>query len=230
MPNKYILVFILFGVAALILLFPAQVSTVLRFLRLKRRDRTVQFADSISLTWGRHFWEGRGVLPAWAGFQQRLGPYASTSGSKPSAGEVQLSVSSPEDGVPTEPSEAQEKAFRHVRQNDAAMRDKVLKAVFDAYPERRETYKEFLGEDFETQMPVLKAPADLKSLIGLSTIHILAVEKDGLAYLGFEFGCEWEEEHGLGVMSHGDRIIEVGSAEEAFSTHIASQDRSRNNG
>jgi hypothetical protein len=53
--------------------------------------------------------------------------------------------------------------------------------------------------------------------MGLSTVHILNDGKDGLAYVGFELGCTWEEEHGLGVMSLGDRIIEVGSAEDAFS-------------
>jgi hypothetical protein len=65
-------------------------------------------------------------------------------------------------------------------------------------------------------MPVLQNPSDLKPLMGLSTVHIGDVEKDGFAYIGFEFGCNWEEEHGLGVMTHKDRIIEVGDAETAF--------------
>ena len=109
---------------------------------------------------------------------------------------------------------------------DAPLTDMVLKAIFDVYPEWRENYKEFLGEELEDRMPELHSPSDLKTLIGLSTIHVLSVERDGLAYVGFEFGCEWEEEHGLGVMLHGNRIIDVGSAEEAFSTSIANKDKS----
>jgi hypothetical protein len=80
----------------------------------------------------------------------------------------------------------------------------------------RENFLEFLGEDADQQMPELRESSELKRLIGLSTVHISDVEKEGVAYVGFEFGCTWEEEHGLGVMTHRDRIIEVGDAETAF--------------
>jgi len=36
------------------------------------------------------------------------------------------------------------------------------------------------------------------------------VEKDGIPYVGFEFGCTWDEEHGLGVLMHGTRTVEIG--------------------
>jgi hypothetical protein len=223
METKYIVVFALFGVAVLVVLFKDHLA---RLLRTKRPERIVLFADSIRLTWGDHFWEGKAVLPSWTGFQKRLGPYASVSGAEPSSGEVQLSVSSPDAHIPASPSEAQVKGFRHVRDNSDEMRDLVLKAILDVYPKWRESYKEFLGEELEERMPALHDPSDLKTLIGLSTVHVLSVERDGLAYVGFEFGCEWEEEHGLGVMSHGNRIIDVGSAEEAFSASIANKDKS----
>jgi hypothetical protein len=222
METKYIVVFALFGVAVLVLLFKDHLAGLFR---RKRPERIVQFADSIRLTWGNHFWEGKAVLPSWAGFQKRLGAYASISGAEPSTGEVQLSVSSPDADIPDAPSEAQIKAFNYVRENDQAMRDKVLEAIFDVYPKWRESYKEFLAEELEERMPALHSPSDLKTLIGISTVHVLSAEKDGLAYVGFEFGCEWEEEHGLGVMSHGNRIIDVGSAEEAFSASIANKDK-----
>ena len=226
MQTKLVIVFALFGIAVLIVLYPASISWLLKLLRVKQPKRIVQFADSIQLEWSNFFWEGTAVLPAWTGLQKRLGPYASVSGVDQSSGEVHLSVSSPEDDIPSAPSEAQVKGFCHVRDNGPAMRDKVLKAIFDVYPKWRDKYKDFLGEGLEKQMPVLHTPSDLRSLIGLSTIHVLRVEKDGLAYVGFEFGCEWEEEHGLGVMSHGDRIIDVGSAEEAFNSSTANEDKS----
>jgi hypothetical protein len=45
-------------------------------------------------------------------------------------------------------------------------------------------------------------------LVGLGVIHILPVALDDVAYTGFEFGCNWDEEHGLGVMMHQSRIVE----------------------
>jgi hypothetical protein len=226
MPTKYIIVFALFGIAVLIVLFPRFFS---RLFRLRQPARTVEFAESILLNWDGHFWEGSTVLPSWAGFQQRLGPYASVSAAELSEGTVHLSISSPNEVNSAAPSEAQVRAFRYLRENDQAVRDKVLAAIFEVYPKWRDNYSEFFGEELDAHMPRLSNPSDLKPLIGLSIVHILNVEKDGLAYIGFEFGCTWEEEHGLGVMCCRDRIIEVGSAEEAFSASIANRDKAPGN-
>jgi hypothetical protein len=221
MQTKYVIVFALFCIAVFVVLFPKCISWLVGLFRTKQPEKTIQFTESVQLKWGDYFWEGRLVLPSWSGFQKRLGPYSSVSGCEPSVGEVQLSVSSPDESKPSPPCEAQVRSFCYIRDNDCVMCEKVLKAIFDVYPAWRENYKDFLGEEFEKQMPVLHTLSDLKSLIGLSTVHILNVEKDGLAYVGFEFGCTWDEEHGLGVMSIGGRIIDVGSAEEAFSINDA---------
>jgi len=34
-----------------------------------------------------------------------------------------------------------------------------------------------------------------------------------LTYAGFEFGCTWDEEYGLGVLMHGTRTVEIGGAD-----------------
>lgn len=44
----------------------------------------------------------------------------------------------------------------------------------------------------------------------------LAISKDGFAYVGFELGCSWDEEHGLGVLTHKDHVVKIGEAETAF--------------
>jgi hypothetical protein len=50
------------------------------------------------------------------------------------------------------------------------------------------------------------------------------VSKDGFAYVGYEFGCTWDDEHGLGFMTHKDRIIDFGGADTSFLTWVASGD------
>jgi hypothetical protein len=61
-------------------------------------------------------------------------------------------------------------------------------------------------------------------LIGLSNVHILSVARDGI---GLQFGCTWDEEHGLGVMTHRDRVVQVGGADTSFLTWIAEEDAER---
>lgn len=225
--------YIILGVVVVVLFVltePARVRWLSQWFKKNRPEKIVQFAGLVPLKWGKYFWEGKTVLRSWAGFQERLGPYAWESSPEPSTGEVHLFVDSPDENDPKNPappSESQTKAFLYLQENDQLLQQKVLKAIFDVYPKWRESYRSFLGERFEQEMPVLNSPLDLKSVMGLSTIHILSVDKDGLAYVGFEFGCTWEEEHGLGVMSYRDNIVDVGSAEESFSLSVANEDGSK---
>jgi hypothetical protein len=48
--------------------------------------------------------------------------------------------------------------------------------------------------------------------------------RDARAYLGFSFHVAWEPEHGLGVMVHGRRIVDVGGADTSFLEWIAERD------
>jgi hypothetical protein len=62
------------------------------------------------------------------------------------------------------------------------------------------------------------------ALIGLHDVYVHQVLKDGLPYVGYEFGCTWDGEHGLGVLVHGTRVVEVGGAQTAMTLWIAKQD------
>ncbi len=79
-----------------------------------------------------------------------------------------------------------------------------------------EEEKEDFEEEYGYDVPVVNQPEELKELIKLHTVHVESGAKDGIAYLGFEFDCNWDEEHGLGVMMHGSRVLEVGQAEVSF--------------
>ena len=64
--------------------------------------------------------------------------------------------------------------------------------------------------------PAVDHPAQLQNLIGLNIVHVLDELNDGVCYIGCEFGCQWDEEHGLGVMTHRGQVVQVGAAEESF--------------
>ena len=66
--------------------------------------------------------------------------------------------------------------------------------------------------------------ARICSLIGVGIVHVLAEAKAGHAYVGFEMGCTWDEEHGLGVLTHIGRVVELGQADTAFVGHSVKKD------
>jgi hypothetical protein len=160
------------------------------------------------LQWGGYFWEGRVALGSWRGFQSRSGAYAARSATKESDGTARLSVAAPGGVVERPPSAEQANALRYLLEHEEAIRDALVAAIFEEYSAIREGLLRD-GLDDEEDLPNLERPDQLKAHIGLSTVHILAVVKDGAAYVGFEFGCTWDMEHGLGVMMHRGRIVEV---------------------
>jgi len=73
-------------------------------------------------------------------------------------------------------------------------------------------------------MPDIDNVEEFKNLIGLSQVHLLNVSKDEVAYVGYQFGCSWDDEHGLGFMTHKGRIIDFGGADKSFLTWVAEED------
>jgi len=162
------------------------------------------------LAWDLYFWTGPFVLPAWAGFRSRRERDRPRDFTPPvSDGSASLNVMTPGDG-PAPPAPAQAAAYLHLVEHQEEIRDAILKSVLRNYD----------GD----QMPDLQDPEELRPLIGLSGVNIFTVAKDGIAYVGFEFRCTWEEEHGLGAMTHAGRVVGVGHADMGILEWIAEQD------
>ena len=175
------------------------------------------------LQWNEFFWVGDVILPSWAGYQSRGGAYGSVSSHATSNGRALLTVAPEDEDARTPPLPEQVGAFQWLLDNEPAIAASVLRSLFAAYPEWRNSF----GYDAELMaelMPEIDRAEQLQTLIGLSNVHILSVAKDGIAYIGFQFGCTWDEEHGLGVMTHRDRVVEVGGADTSFLAWIAEDD------
>ena len=178
---------------------------------------TLEVPPFPTLTFDDYCWVGSVRLRTWAGFQTRRGPYASVSSPEASDGTVKLYVHCDGDG-PVPPSAEQSAAFAYLIQDEKIVTDSVLTAIFERYPQFREEALDAY-DDSEASLalfPEISRPEQLRPLIGLSIVHVLGDAKDGRSYVGFEFGCVWEREHGLGVMTHGDRVLAVGAAETSF--------------
>ena len=166
------------------------------------------------LTFEEFQWEGVDVLPGWTGVQSRLGSYTSVDRSEASDGRVSINVSPPNGEASRAPASEQAVAYARLKRDDPAIAEAVRRAVLDYARNLDEAY----GLPNELDLP------SLRGMIGLGIVHVLNVAKEGEAYVGFELGCEWDEEHGCGVMTHRGRIVSVGAADEAFEGWIAERD------
>ena len=163
-------------------------------------------------------------MPSWAGFQARRGGYGAISSDKPSDGTARLSIVPLDDNARTHPTAEQVAAFRHLLENEAAIAEAVGRALVEYYPGEKEAYLDAYDEGEAEELPDVSEPSGLQSLIGLSSVHLLKVARDGAAYVGFQFRCVWDTEHGAGVMTHLGRVVETGQAADAFMEWIAKRD------
>ena len=170
------------------------------------------------------FWGCELRLPEWAGYQSRHGAYGSIDSPAPSTGRVKL-VYAP-DGRDTEPlTNAEMELLKWFEKHHARVSHAVFAAILDwCSPNGRQRRQDFgWGDEF----PEISDLEQLKSHLGLHTVcvHQFADRKN--PYIGFEFGCDWEEEHGLGVLMHGTRCVEIGQADSAFTLWRVIQDAER---
>ncbi|MBW8483618.1 DUF4259 domain-containing protein [Actinomadura parmotrematis] len=58
----------------------------------------------------------------------------------------------------------------------------------------------------------------------LTGVNIHPLSKGGMPYVGLQFACGWDEEHGTGVLMHGTRVVRRGGADTAVLLWMAEQD------
>ena len=177
----------------------------------------------LDFKWDKFYWEARAQLPSWAGYQTRNGPYGSISSDEPSDGVVTFVVDSEDDkGAPL--TEQQHANVQWVLAHEAEVASAVLEGLLAEYPRLRQTYNAYEDDQREALMPDVSSTEEFRRLIGLHNVHVHSLMKEGLPYVGYEFGCTWDDEHGLGVFTHGTRVLEVGGADTAFDLWIAKRD------
>ncbi len=160
------------------------------------------------------FWWGAELrLWSWEGYQSRHGAYGSIDKSGPSDGTVTL-IFAPE-GRGLEPLSDQElQLISWFEQNEPMVSDAVKAAIIDwCSPHSADRAARF---DFGDDFPDIRTDQDLKENVGLFAVNIHQMGLGGVPYVGYEFGCEWDAEHGLGVLMHGTRVVEVGFADTAI--------------
>lgn len=114
------------------------------------------------------------------------------------------------------PSAMQLMNFSWLEHEDEALAKASLEALCTFVPTLRATY-DFLPDEYADRLPPrLAEPNDLLPLIALQSITIHAIDHASTPYLGLQFSCAWDEEHGLGLLCHGTEVLDIGTAEAAL--------------
>jgi hypothetical protein len=165
---------------------------------------------------GMDEWSGQDALRSWAG-------YRAGAGNRPSKGNFRATVARQEDrdDNPRPPAAEQIAAYRFLKDNEKKITDAVLKAVLKAFTKlKRDGY----FDESDEPAPAITSVADLKRNIELLGVHLFDYAKSGHAYIGTNFGCTWDEEHGLGLILHKSRVVAVGQADTAWDHYAAKDD------
>jgi hypothetical protein len=190
---------------------------------LKKHPVTLKLPPFPPLKMTLSEWAGKDVLPAWAGTQERQGGYTSRSSRMPSKGIFTLNIPrlDDDDTDPAPPAAAQIAAYEYLKKHDEEVAQTVLEALLKYYMKVR---RQWLTHHPELQLPEIRNVATLRKNVGLGIIHMFDIAKGGVAYIGLEIGCTWDDEHGAGVVLHKSRVIAVGQADTSFGTHHAVKD------
>lgn len=130
-----------------------------------------------------------------------------------------------EDSV-DKPTLEQQNGLDYLQENQKAVLENILNELLRQYPGLQENYS-YSEEDKIDFMPDVKDIQGFADLLSPTCFYVTSAIKEDYPYIGFGFSCSWDSEHGLGVMTHKDRIIEIGGADTAFGSWAAEEDLKR---
>src|SRR5215470_19157699 len=171
--------------------------------------------------WDGFFWKTTVRLDAWRGFQS--GAYGWQYSAASSDGTVDVTFA-PEGREEAPLREAEVELVRWAVRHEREMQNALMAALLPRYAALRADADYADAIEDERLMPPVRDVDGFRPLIGLDSLNVHQIEKAGRPYVGFEFGCTWDDEHGLGVLMHGERVVKIGGADTAILLWIARED------
>jgi hypothetical protein len=164
--------------------------------------------------WNGREWTADIAIPPWSAFTGGRDMVPATFITQPGTGPAQIQVRSLE-SLPTVAAPLLSTALVRMREYYDSLRPK-----YAAFARR---VPSFMG-DPDIAMPASPDADAFVRLHELQGLFVLLLERDGLAYVGFSFRATWEPEHGLGLMTHGTRVVRIGGADASFALDAAEDD------
>lgn len=157
-------------------------------------------------------------LQSWSGFRDASGPYGSPIRPLSDGSTAFRLIRTPDSSDPPTPTERT--AAEYVLMHEDEIAKAAIDAIFEDYRAFRSYYvAEYPPDVAARELPDIAQADGLKQLIGLDCIFLHASQPghDRMQpYFGLAMGCEWDSEHGLGLLMQGTRPVEIAGEETAF--------------
>ena len=162
-------------------------------------------------------WAAKVSLPSWTGF--------AVDEDTPSDETQAVDLTFAPEGRDEQPLTEKELALvGWVVDHEEQVLEAALQGLYEYYPKAKEQLTGFLDDETLDELyPAISSKYELKGLLYIPSIHIHPIFKDGVPFIGVEFECEWDVEHGVGIVMHGTTVHEVGEASNAFMLWCAEQ-------
>lgn len=161
-------------------------------------------------------WVTVAVLPTWKGPQ-----YSDYNLPEIADGSVEI-VFAPEGRDDSPLTDVERASVSWFVENEALVSQAALRALLGAYPPA-DDYG-YSPEEMAERMPEVSSLAEYRRLVSLQVVFVHPLVRGGIPYVGLQLACSWEEEHGLGILMHGERVVEIGGADTAFLLWVAKRD------
>jgi hypothetical protein len=102
-------------------------------------------------------------------------------------------------------------AYTYLVKQQESIKHSILQGLKQEFP--RLLSDEYASWDHEDpafpRLSDLTAAFDFKDYIGPESIHIGEDANDGVGYITWRFRCRWDVEHGLDIITHKERVVEI---------------------
>lgn len=131
------------------------------------------------------------------------------------AGEVEA-IFENDDGSDDAPDPSMLAGGRWLVAKDAAFAEAIVSALLAELPVLRKLQDAVVLEDDAFRLPANWDEPTLRGLVRLNHVNLMPVASaDGRPYIGADFDCVWEREHGCGLLLLGTEVIEIGGGNVA---------------
>ena len=152
-------------------------------------------------------------LPCWTGYYLYDDSYKLKKDKVVTNGRIELWVDGEirPDGTKHIPPE-QANSYFYLTEHQESIKHSILDSLKKEFP--RLLAEEYPYSDLEEggfpALTDLTPDFDFKDYIGPESISIGEDVKGGIAYIQWHFRCQWDPEHGFQVITHNERVIDIG--------------------
>lgn len=122
-------------------------------------------------------------------------------------------------------SQQHKNGLAYLQENQQEILQNFLHELLKIYPSLQEQWRDFYTDEEKVEfMPDISDISGFAPLLSPTSLFVFSEYWEDLPYYSIGFHCSWEQEHGLGVVMHKNRVVKIVDASEVFEVYLAKED------